>query len=48
MGNNDAGSADALIRTGQAFNIGARIVGRVEADGEKSLIIKTGGGEIRY
>ena len=44
----DADSAEALIRAGQAFNIGARIVGRVEAANKKSLLLKAGGEEIVY
>ena len=44
----DAGSADALIRTGAAFGIEGKVVGRVEAAGKKSLVLKTGGEEIIY
>jgi len=44
----DGAAAENLIRAGQAFNIDARIVGRVEAADKKELIIKTGGEEIRY
>jgi len=44
----DAAAAEALIRVGQAFGIGAKIVGRVEAGDKKSLVLKTGGEEIVY
>jgi phosphoribosylformylglycinamidine cyclo-ligase len=41
-------AADNMIRMGAAFNIEARIVGRVEAAEQKSLILKVGGEEIVY
>ncbi|HEY4063754.1 MAG TPA: AIR synthase related protein [Puia sp.] len=44
----DPSNADALIRAGQAFNIDAKIVGRVEAADKKSLILKVGEEEIVY
>ena len=44
----DPAAADNLIRAGQAFNIEAKIVGRVEAADKKSLILKVGEEEIAY
>ena len=44
----DPSAADNLIRAGKAFNIDAKIVGRVEAAGKKSLTLKIGEEEIVY
>ena len=44
----DPDAADNLVRAGQAFNIEAKIVGRVEAAEKKSLILKVGEEEIVY
>jgi phosphoribosylformylglycinamidine cyclo-ligase len=44
----DAGSADALLRAGQAFGIDGRVVGRVEAAEKKVLVLRAGGEEILY
>lgn len=44
----DAAAADRLLQAGQAFNIEAKIVGRVEAAGKKSLVLTVGGEEIVY
>jgi phosphoribosylformylglycinamidine cyclo-ligase len=44
----DPAAADNLIRAGQAFNIEAKIVGRVEAADKKSLNLKVGEEEIVY
>jgi len=44
----DPAAADNLVRAGQAFNIEAKIVGRVEAAEKKSLILKVGEEEIVY
>jgi phosphoribosylformylglycinamidine cyclo-ligase len=44
----DPKAADDLIRAGQAFNIEAKIVGRVEAADKKSLLLKAGAEEIIY
>ncbi len=44
----DASTADDIIKTSKEFNIDARIVGRVEGEGKKELIIKIDGEEIIY
>jgi phosphoribosylformylglycinamidine cyclo-ligase len=44
----NAAAAEEMIRAGKEFNIEGRIVGRVEAAQEKSLILRTGGEEIIY
>ncbi len=44
----DEKAADELIRAGRAFNIEAKIVGRVETAYSKSLILKAGEEEIIY
>ena len=44
----DAAAAEAMIRVGQEFNIEARIVGRVEAAPQKSLVLAVSGKEIVY
>jgi phosphoribosylformylglycinamidine cyclo-ligase len=44
----DPSAADDLIRVGRAFNIDARVVGRVEAAEKKSLLLKVGEEEIVY
>jgi len=44
----DAAAAEAMIRVGQEFNIEARIVGRVEAAPQKSLVLTASGKEIVY
>ena len=44
----DPSAADSLIRAGKTFNIDAKIVGRVEAAGKKSLTLKIGEEEIVY
>ncbi len=44
----DPAAAEALIKTGQAFNIEAKIVGRVEAADEKRLTLRVGEEEIVY
>lgn len=44
----DAASAEEMIKMGREFNIDAQIVGRVEAAGQKSLLLKAGGEEIVY
>ncbi len=41
-------AADQLIKTGQAFGIEAKIVGRVEAADKKSLVLKVGEEQIIY
>ena len=44
----DPSAAQGLIDAGRAFGIDARIVGRVEAAEEKSLVLTVGGREIVY
>jgi phosphoribosylformylglycinamidine cyclo-ligase len=40
--------AEAIIAISQSFNVDAQIVGRVEAEGEKQLTIKSKYGEFVY
>jgi len=44
----DAASADSIIKTSAEFNIDAKIVGRVEGEGKKELVLKVGGEEIIF
>jgi len=44
----DAATADGIIKTSAEFNIEARVVGRVEEEGKKELLLKVNNEEIRY
>jgi phosphoribosylformylglycinamidine cyclo-ligase len=43
-----ATAAEEMVRIAGSFGIEARIVGRVEAAAEKSLVLRAGGEEIVY
>ena len=40
--------AETIIAEAKALNIDAQVIGRVEAAEKKSLLIKTGNGEIEF
>jgi len=44
----DASTANDIISVSRQFNIDAQVVGRVEGEGKKELILKVGGEEIVY
>ena len=44
----DGKSADALIKAGTDLGIDAKIIGRVEANNKKELVLKTGEETIVY
>ena len=43
-----AADASIMIAAAKEFNIGAQVIGRVEANDKKELIIKAQGEEIQY